>query len=834
MKTKKGNNKCFLDIDTLVSNRNATVSDFKNALYSCTSSLTRDCASKAIDPCAQLITRWANTLISMIPLQSTPTSSTGLATNELIESEYTDFINVVGQYVFTTYELLEGELSWNPIEIDRTTNDNFEQYRQELFDKFCQFSSTVHSWVYDGQISDNGFQYDSVWLFSYYLRLSRVLLQELTCRIDLLDFNELLLFVRHILPNASSSRPLALASSLTYLHECLICSELAHQIVNGNLKVASEWMTDQLSKASAKASFSEAELWQKVGRFDYAAESMAALAWIGFVTGGSDPVHETVLNYGRRSIDYMNFDLMGDDCPLLLLETTRRIWLSGSSDWLEEESIDPGTVLSRAVKALGGALIDPTRISAQRPYRVVVRAELLVRPPSDVLVGVLMRERDLGSAALELVVHGTRPDHPERSFPSNEFFSSEQWKDSREQLEEARLALFNVQKKIPAMHNELIQENKMAYNKAREKLLALLVSGAQSYGKTIINLDDYRKQCHARFVLLEQHAKEFKVDLLFIGMADEGYCCIHYDPNRPKIFGVHFYPEETRGRFMGCLTQAFAENDDELTLSMADFLANNICNSLDLGSRVCLIPIGELTSLPLSGSFAVEIQKRNKSVGAFAQLSDNYFSIRHQNYIDREFGSIEFIGYANTNDLSAPAFEFNWTKQGFKGKVKENFTRIDVLEALCQENRIVHIATHGVFDNTSPMLSGWVTNNGLLTGLDMLNKRFNTILLMVNTCTGARGGVFAASSGFGPLQIALSNGVQAALAPTSLVGDEIAKKIALMFQECLGNGHPLADSFSMMIHQSQKNEIEEIDWRYYILWGNSIPRLFGPFLKKKC
>ncbi len=813
----------------LESDPTVKIGDYKRFLHDLNSSLTLENVIEFIEPVSLIMIRWVNDILSVAPMQLTPkTRSPGTVINEHLELEYNDFSNIIRQYVFNTYDILMLNENSLPTSEFRLHEDEVDQFQEEVFKKYFNFSNQVCNWVHEKQIIYTELNYDHFWLFSFYLRLNRVLIQELTCQISLDDVVPLIFFLRNVLPNIKPDQPLALASSLTYLNE-ISCSFYSSQIMDGTLEVSSDHLPESHGDISLKAIFAESELWLEIGRPDFAAEALAAVVWRGFVSGGTHPVHEEILKRGMVFIDRPSFKIMAKKCPLLLLEITRRTFLSKSSQWLGIDTLEPIELLFECSLLLSGFLTDSTSMPAHKTYRSIIKTELLVRPPFDVVISQEIRNRDPGRAALKLIFHGTRPNKPEYYFTDERLLSLSNWHSARDRLNRARLEWMQAQRQRGiGMSPPDLKEKECSYKEARNIVMSIMGTNRQT--QSIDSLEKYYKQCNERFVLLENQAKLFMIDLLFLGIADAGYCCVHYNPRKPEVVGAEFMEEETRGTLMDFMASAFAEDDDEVIFAKAGIIAHAFCNNLNLGSKICLIPAGDLAPLPLTAAFAKEMMEKTGDVKAIAQLSDHFFSSSRLRTVEPSPDKIDFAGFAYTEDLIGPEREFLWNELGLEGIVFNKFSRSTILKELRRKNRVVHIATHGIFDDTSPVFSGWITNDGILTGLDMLGEKFQTEFLMVNACAGSRGGVYYGSSGFGPTQIAISNGVNAVLAPTAPVDDEVATEVALAFQRALKKGLSLAESFIFMINKFISNSNEETDWRYYVLSGISIPMLFNPFL----
>lgn len=813
----------FKDIDTY---NKLDINLIKSKFQILTSEFEQNGQEDLLDPIAQLMNVWANKVLSKMPLQSIPLLEDNLFINDHLIIEYNQFFEIVGNFVFKI----------NQIGFEPYFNSKEEVHSQldilynEVQNEHLAFIAKVELWMEEDRFEYVKFSYDPQWFMAFFLRLEKSLINEITCKFDEVNYILLLNFLRQILPKINYSQPLAIAASLTYLNEVLV-SPGVNKVLAGELDYNHEFITQNLIQKLVKSFNFESVLWRKLGRDDLSAESDAALIWTSFVFGSSDKAHEKVLAEAYQFLGYPDLLDLKTIAPLLLIEIARRVFIGEDSSWISPEIQEPFEYIYKSSFLLGEYSNSNLRLSVEKTYRSILKAELFVRPVSDVLVSLYITNNEPGLAALTLLFFGTRLTDVQSHFPKKDFFKTKNWMEVREQFEKSRLDRLLSSNIALSKEKEKKEEN---YLNDKYQLLSFLNENNELSNSEEIDVISLHGKYFTKFQDLQELAKLYKIDLVFLGLADSGYCAVIYTPKKKKVIGLQFNKDETRASILNNISYGFSSNDKEFLIATTDFIANTVCDSFQFGEEgMCLVTNGDLSSLPLASSFQIALSKKNKKFCAVSELTDNYFSSKFQpKFNDPISNGLTFKGFAYTVDLENTEKEIDWSKFGLNGSIKTDFNRQEVLNALSQKNRVVHLATHGIYDETLPILSGWLTMDGVLSGIDILNCKLQSDLLISNCCSGDRGGLYFASSGFGPIQIALSNGVKSTLSPSIPIDDEIASIFINHFQKFLSKGYSLTEAFSNVIKELNSSTIK-LDWRFYSLKGNSIPILFSPFIIKK-
>ena len=150
---------------------------------------------------------------------------------------------------------------------------------------------------------------------------------------------------------------------------------------------------------------------------------------------------------------------------------------------------------------------------------------------------------------------------------------------------------------------------------------------------------------------------------------------------------------------------------------------------------------------------------------------------------------------------------------------------MDVIDELVNNNLVVHIASHGWYNESNPLFSGIITSNGVLFVFDLLNspKKFNTKLFILNTCYSHKGGVYTSLYGLSPLNSCLINGVEVVMGNWFEVINDSAIKFVQDFKKTLQNTEK---SFSEAYNYSIRNNNEDYNAYQYSIIGRSLFSLF--------
>jgi CHAT domain-containing protein len=186
---------------------------------------------------------------------------------------------------------------------------------------------------------------------------------------------------------------------------------------------------------------------------------------------------------------------------------------------------------------------------------------------------------------------------------------------------------------------------------------------------------------------------------------------------------------------------------------------------------------------------------------------------------DRAWGPAAVFGDP-TGDLPGAARE--------AGRVAERITAAAWIgpDATCDaflrgtHPAVVHVAGHGHFDASDPLLSGLRMADGLVTVEDLLEQQTAPHLLVLSGCFTGLAGRRPGDELVGLAQAALRNGTRAVVATLWETADDPSALFFDQFYRALVDGATIAQALEWARHAIADRYTDAVDWAPYILFGD--------------
>ncbi len=565
--------------------------------------------------------------------------------------------------------------------------------------------------------------------------------------------------VNKLLPSVRSRGMRALAEGLSYLNEALISyvpmtlgahSSEEHDPVLGPKTIAViTWMMQMEADAWHLAEDAPAEL-----------AARAAISWLSERHDSAKSLHYFVewLEWAGHAVDT-------DGNTLVLWMVSRApvaaiIWLHAIAtvgfeghEWPGGVTINPERAFRDTFNELLPYSGNPSRLPLSVRYRSIVRAVLLTKPPIESLIQHLI---ETGRIDLALEVTGTwwasvTPTVVCKSFEAG----LTQWRNEIAELTERvtkdqeERGLLNEDpeerdhwRAMAKMFRSRGQQISSIYN-VNEFLLFQLKSDVEEHLKYFSYEYDVPSNIlpivRRRYEDLLRDADRLGIDLLFSLLCAGGVVFLHrsvdkeswafryLESSRPVLIaGGHYAGRRTFGarplssELLGDEFTAMLPPPDESAFNLARQIARLVTDELSLGPRVCLVNAPELSPFPLTAALASALRMQN-SGSALAEF-DTSSLWRKKSHVDQEILINQYTGFVAPDQV---ADEIIWNDLGVTGTVSYEFASSRVTEALAIPNSIVHIVSHGLFDERDPILSLLVTtDNHHLMPIDFVGKNF--------------------------------------------------------------------------------------------------------------
>jgi hypothetical protein len=259
----------------------------------------------------------------------------------------------------------------------------------------------------------------------------------------------------------------------------------------------------------------------------------------------------------------------------------------------------------------------------------------------------------------------------------------------------------------------------------------------------------------------------------------------------------------------------------EAALDLARMYSQLIVEHFDLGPRLAVIVPPELSHIPIVAALSAAVCAEMPS-GAVAEL-DASCLWKPEVQSNSELVIKRYTAFVLNGQ---PAEEIIWNSLGVPGGISKSFAGTDVMDALELPDSVVHVVTHGLFDEYDPMLSMLATDDGQhWMIIDLFGRSFSASLLILNACSTAATGSYG--SVFGPsfVRQALDYGVRAVVGNALPVETRDAKEFAEVFEERIVNfGASPAQAFADAV-----SSVDSHGGQYPMtLISRSLPALFRP------
>jgi hypothetical protein len=254
----------------------------------------------------------------------------------------------------------------------------------------------------------------------------------------------------------------------------------------------------------------------------------------------------------------------------------------------------------------------------------------------------------------------------------------------------------------------------------------------------------------------------------------------------------------------------------QLTTVVAKYLINHvaICNKL------VILPLGIMDSLPLVPVIATLSCGFENEIIEIAQY--NILNVIKKDRKKEHTGYISLI----SRDFICDGVrdECDWSSVYDSG-ITIDLDSNTLKEALVSNCQLLHIVTHGYWDEAAPLFSYIECNDQPIYMLELLNIECNCNIIILNICSSGASMLKFTGNGMSMADILLKLGAKAVIANKyDILSHSATRFIELLKKEMLASNCTLSIAFSRAI-STAKNEL--FDWPSYNLICNDIESTFS-------
>lgn len=149
----------------------------------------------------------------------------------------------------------------------------------------------------------------------------------------------------------------------------------------------------------------------------------------------------------------------------------------------------------------------------------------------------------------------------------------------------------------------------------------------------------------------------------------------------------------------------------------------------------------------------------------------------------------------------------------------ENLFALNKIGAL-REYRIIHFATHAIFEESAPLQSKFLLANGHLNAADLFDFILDADLITLSSCEGARGDINVGDEMSGLAQAFFHAGARALVAGLWKVPDKTTMVLMTQFYQALQAGRSPAQALAVAQRQMIKLGFTPFYWAPFVLIGH--------------
>lgn len=307
-----------------------------------------------------------------------------------------------------------------------------------------------------------------------------------------------------------------------------------------------------------------------------------------------------------------------------------------------------------------------------------------------------------------------------------------------------------------------------------------------------------------------------RIDLVYVGFFADGLKLLHLAASNPAVGRIVEVQSLTRRHTATAIADAWhaltflprglsreyeeeKENSSEILVTLATLIAAQF-EKLPLGRKVLIVPASPLHFLPLLPVLTLEVLIPRDTGGAVLDWTTiGNEEGREANF--RTFQSAALREFGRKVDIRA---EVDWSETGLEGEVILDPSVDELSDTLTSGADVVHIATHGFFDQKFPIFSGLLAMDWLRADVrysplfvaELAAQSYSSELVLLSACSTNPGGTFGSALDLSLSSILLRRGVTTVIGSLWNVDSEVSHKFAQALKRRIRSGSSLATAYA--------------------------------------
>lgn len=652
-----------------------------------------------------------------------------------------------------------------------------------------------------------------------------------------IESEDLIIFMYNIRPNISHKDLFNCTMAFNYLNEYLLLPQYQY-LVSSCEDIRNNYQSLDLKVRTALSDLPsglliEAQLWARLDMKGYEQSALAALIWLYRAFKQNDALKTIVENFSDS-----------------LSEIVTPLWFREITAYdLFNENIISNNNISEELKEwhiIYRKLFSEYYMNLDIPYFYLNYQEEICCPYKSILAQKMIEEERISDS----LCMSLGSDFINNHFIHNEI-KGQEGNPIFDRFSELRNGMIQgysdyLDKKDLdnfGQRNEIFwggNINSIKYEEMKRDILEdIIIYSCDKFNDKYI----HNNQIEKLLLFLKKH----NIDLLYVGFFYSGLGALYIPASgkskESKFSLINNYNRWLYSSFVSSVWERMRNNDNNAYKDIVQSARTIINEIRDFPWKqgVAVILDSPLQYLPILPILNVEVLADHNSWGVMLDWKSEPSEIQiiteksvHPYIVLNNFAACFLDDEKNSIYMKK---EIDWKQIGLSGEISVNPTTEELVNTIKSKADVIHISTHGYYDQVHPIFSGLMTYNKLsqskffpdfVFNAELLNIHIESSLVILSACSTAPGGCFESPYDFSLANIILRNGAVSILGTLWDVYSDVSSEFFYEYRNALRNkSESIAKAYSSAIKAISNNRKSEL-WASFHFTAKPDSRAFLP------